>query len=340
LPLKMSLHAPASAAVGTVAVFELEITNHSFAPLGQIKLQALLDEGLSHPEGQTLLADVGALAPGITRNFKMPVTALRPGRQMIEVRLVTPSGQESVTSAAVQVVEAALKVKQPTSTRLLAEREGELTIELTNHQAETLRNVVVVNRLPEGVDFAGASDRGLFREDSHSVHWLVDALPGGQTKALTLKVQARKPGQYVNEVAAKADQIPEDRTRGTLDVEGLSTLAVKLSGRDVAVAVGRETSYEVRVQNQGGAAASIVRIVVEMPEGMAASQVRGPVAHRREGRLLVFDPVARIQPGKQVIFQVGAVAQQAGQRRVRVQVSSDQVRQPLVREERITAYRE
>jgi uncharacterized repeat protein (TIGR01451 family) len=235
------------------------------------------------------------------------------------------------------VGESALRIRS-SETKLLANRDGELTIDVGNFQAAGVRNLLVVDALPEGVDFVSASERGLHRQDSRSVHWLVDYLAPGESKTLKLKVRAKNTGAFSNIVSARSETREEGRTSSTVRVEGTVDLAVDVKKRDDALELGKETVYEIQVQNQGSSAATGVQLAAAVPQGMAAHRAEGPTAYRVEGRNLVFQPVRALAPGEKARFYLGMTAQVAGDQRLRVQVASDQATTPIVREERLLVY--
>jgi hypothetical protein len=70
------------------------------------------------------------------------------------------------------------------------------------------------------------------------------------------------------------------------------------------------------------------------PRGMS-----GP-AQRVEGNQVVFAPLAALEAGREMLFRIGVVAHSAGDRRVRVQLTSAQMNSPLTREERTLVYQD
>ena len=115
-----------------------------------------------------------------------------------------------------------------------------------------MRNVMVADLLPEGLVFIEhVSDGGLFQANTRTVHWLVDQLPVGATKTLVVRVNGVKTGQCQNIVSARADGVAEMRSAGLLMLEGFSDLGLRVIDRDNPIEVGRETVYEIQVQNPG-----------------------------------------------------------------------------------------
>ena len=101
---------------------------------------------------------------------------------------------------------------------------------------------------------------------------------------------------------------------------------------------GGETSYEVRVVNQGTKSASNVQIVAVLPDGMQAVDAEGPTRHQIDGQRVLFDPVERLAPKADTSFRVKVKALKAGEMRVNVQLMTGEMTSPLTEEESTRVY--
>jgi uncharacterized repeat protein (TIGR01451 family) len=341
--LSIAVKPPAPVPVNSPVVFEVQVINHGQQTMTGMVLHGHLPAGLAHPAGKEIEADVGDLAPGASKTYKMPVTAVKPGQQILEVKISAPGGQEAHTQATVQVTQSAgagLTIQQPANVKLFVEKEAELRIDVTNHQMQALKNVAVLDTLPDGVEFVAASDRGLFRPEARLAYWLIDHLAPGQTKTLALRVQPKVAGECANSVIARTEAQQETQSSAHIQVQGISDLAVKVINRDSPIEVGKAAVYEIKVTNQGSAAATGVQVQATLSEGMALAQARGPTQHHVEGRQVVFASLPKLQPQGQAVYYVTALAQTPGDQRCRVQLISDQTATPIAREERSFVYRD
>jgi uncharacterized repeat protein (TIGR01451 family) len=338
--LAIKVNNPAKASVGQQVVFEVQVTNLSPQPLADLVLHVRLDEGLSHSAGKEIEADVGGLAAGATKTYRVPLAAARLGVHNVEVKIVAAGGAEAATRGTVTIIGGGLSIQVPSASKLWRDRDAELRIEVVNQSASAARNVVVSSALPEHVEFLSASDRGIYQASARTVQWLVDFVPPGQSRAVSLRVQAKKVGQLPLEVLVRGDELAEVRARSLVHVETFANLSVQITPRDQPLAVGRDTIYEVRVQNFGTAAATNVRVHVDMPAALAPGYAQGPTTPRTQGGQVAFEPIAKLPGRSQAVFHVGASALAAGDWRVRAVVSSDQYPQALTREAPTRTYRE
>ena len=339
--LGMELIAPRQVSVGKPAVFEIRVVNHSEQPLTGLVLHGALPAGLNTPQGRTIEGEVGgALQPGEAKTLRMPTIVVQHGRFTVDAKVTTQTGQAASASAAIEIGAESLQIRQAENTRLFVGRDGDVRIDVTNSTSQTLRHVAVSDRLPEGVDYVMASERGLYQANSRTVHWLIDSLPAGASRTMHLRLYAAKPGNYQNVIVAKADGGMQAKSTGTIAVQAVADLSLRVIEKDHMIEVGRETSYEIELENPGQAAASNVRLQVQFPPGMTPKNVQANSPYTKDRQTIVFEPIASLPAREKVVYRVSALAQTTGDQRVRVAVVSDQVATPLVREISTLAYRD
>jgi uncharacterized repeat protein (TIGR01451 family) len=340
-PLHVEVKSPASVLVGQKVVFEVVISNHGTTPLGAMMLYGSLPPGLSHPEGDSIGADLPALGPGETKSFKMPVTASAPGKHAVEIRVKSGKDIEVMSRPMVEVAAPGLTIQQSSAASWQMGRDNDLKIQVTNHGSTPLKQVEIHDILPDGIDYVTGSDLAKYQEATRTVLWLLDSLPAGETRTLSLRVQPRSPGQFPHEVVAKAEALPEARSSAVYKVEGFANLNIDIANRDNPLELGKETVYTVRIANKGTSVATNVQLTLVLSDGLeATSNVQAPTAPQLQGRQLVFAPLARLAPGGSTLFVVGVRSTKIGEQRVRAQVVSAEHRTPLAREEHTQVYRD
>ncbi len=332
--LAVQMQGPANVGLGQPAVFKISFTNQGAQPLRNLKLFGLVPEGLQHPMGAQIEADVPELAAGATRTETLTTTARAQGKYTVQVRILSPAGGEASAQCAVEVSPSGLRVQQASGTRLAVGRETEVVFEVANQTGLPLRTVNVVCTLPEGVRFVKASDRGMYQETSRSVYWILDQLPAGQAKALAIIAEGKSAGQYAGEVVARAEGVPEAKAPATLAVEGFPELTINVADHENPLALGKTPIYEIKVANPGSAAATNVSVQVAFPEGLMPMQGHGPTRFAILPQEVRFEPLPHLPGLGQFVpvYKVSARAMRPGEHRVRVTVSSDQVRVPVTRE--------
>jgi hypothetical protein len=334
--------APASAMVGRPAVFEVTYGNTGRQRVSGLMLHAVLSDGLRHPVGQSIEADVGDLEAGATKTVKVTVTAVQPGRQGMQVQIKNPNGAESSTQVAVDVAATSatgLGLQLEPTTRLFVGRTSDLRIEVTNHSSKPMRQVNIVSYLPEGVDFIAASDYGNYQPSGRTVNWLLDPLAPGQTQAVLLRVTANSPGPLSHTVVARSAGTPEIKSTAALIAEGVADLQADLHA-DNALEVGHEAVYEVRLANTGTAPNTNVRVEFAFTGGLVPRNAQGPTAFRIDGQRVIFEALSPLSSQGQTLYRVLVAGQAPSDARVHASVSSDQVPTPVTREAGTRVYRD
>jgi uncharacterized repeat protein (TIGR01451 family) len=338
--IALSVKAPERAAVGQPVVFEVQLVNTADQPLSQVILNARMSMGLVHRDGRTIKSDPFDLRARGSRTATLTTTALQPGRQSLEVAIIAQGRQQAVAQADVFVGETSLVVHVPATVRIAPGRISDLPIEVGNFDARPARNLIVTSKLPKGLEFHGASDGGVHH--AGQVQWAIDYLAPGQTRFLHVRVKTKSPADFTHVVSARAADNMKAQAEGHVLAEGSAQLNLVTSVRDHPLEAGRDTVFEIRLTNDGSSPDTNVQLRALLPEGMAPRSVTtgttGLKFHLEGTQQVVFDPITQLEPKSQVIVQIGVRAVAAGDRRLRAQVMSNQLRTPVVREERILVY--
>ncbi len=115
-PFTITLNTPNRIIRGAETVFEIRVTNQSDRPMTSLVLYGWLPEGLIHPAGQEIKAEISTnLAPGTGRTLRIPTHAVKAGRGTVRVKVTTAAGEVSASSE-IEVVEPAPVVQQPRPT--------------------------------------------------------------------------------------------------------------------------------------------------------------------------------------------------------------------------------
>lgn len=336
--LTLSKTGPESVHLGDPAVFEIQITNTGTGPATGVVLHDVLPPALKHPQGETIEADIGTLAPNETKNLKLETTAVQVGRHVNEATVRGDGGIQATAQAAVLVTQAGLKLRKDGPKQRFLNREAEYDFEVFNPGSASATNVRVIDTLPEGLEFISASDGGVYEPTARQVQWTLGVLPAGQRRGLTLKVLARAVGDWVNRAVAQADRGLEERAEVALHVEGIAALMLEVVDLDDPVEVGAETAYEIRVVNQGTAACTGLQIVATVPNEMATRDAEGPSAYRVQGQQVIFAPLPKLASHADVLYRVRVRGIKPGDVRFKVQMSCDQLQRPVYEEESTHVY--
>jgi uncharacterized repeat protein (TIGR01451 family) len=222
-------------------------------------------------------------------------------------------------------------------------------IEMTNTHGVPLKGVLLRDILPAGLKHV----------QGHDIEADLAPLGPFETRKIALTAIAAQAGPQINQAVVTATEGPgmgpgvrklEARASTTVLVIESAARIVPATGVQVAVLgmdirnkdnvteVGAETTYEIRVVNQGSATGTAVQIMALLPDGMEARGANGPAAFRLGARQVIFEPLASLDPGKEALYRVRVICQRAGDWRFKVQLVSDQLRLPVCKEESLRVY--
>jgi uncharacterized repeat protein (TIGR01451 family) len=139
-------------------------------------------------------------------------------------------------------------------------------------------------------------------------------------------------GQQTLEVESRAAGLT-DRAQQQIEIDGLAAIMFELHDLQDPIEVGGETGYEIRVVNQGTKAATNVQVTVHLPPGIQFVSAEGESQHTVQHGRITFDPIAELAPRADTVYRLRAQGAQAGDQRVTVEVNTDDVAQPIRREE-------
>jgi uncharacterized repeat protein (TIGR01451 family) len=207
-PVRLDLRGPEGYVVqGHPVGFDLRVTNRGAVPLSGLLLHAHLPAGLEHFYGSDIELNLDPLGPGETRSEKLEVIATHPGRHVAEIS-VRAAGVAPVLawSAALVRDDPVLGVRLVGPREAAVNREVEYHIEVTNRSPAVARDVVVLERLPQGVALVNVAPGGSYDAPSRTAQWRLGGLAPGQTRVLLVKLQARAAGPALNELTARTGQ--------------------------------------------------------------------------------------------------------------------------------------
>ncbi len=343
---------PEVAKAGEEPVFQIKVTNTGTGPAQRMVLQAFLSDGLVHPQGIKLEMEMANLPPGETKIVPLKVSAAKSGPQWCQVVVAAQGSQDATAKASVNVLEPLLQIAQTGPAKCMVRAEPVYEITLANPGTAVTDPINLYAVLPEGFDYLQGSEGATYNAANRAVVWKLAGLAPGGSKAFTLKLRAtsecdgqlRTIAQAVAEqpaqgiaaaggVARPAGRILEAKTETAIKAEGVAGVRFEVLDLDDPVEVGKEAVYEVRVMNQGTGGCTNVQLVAAMAEGCTYTGSSGPTQVKAQGQTLVFDPIPTLGVKGEAVYRVKIRGASAGDIRFRVQLTCDQVRNPVVKEE-------
>ncbi len=341
---------------GEDAVFKIKVTNSGTGPAQNMVLRAEMSDGLYFSQGPKLETKLDNLPAGVTKELTLPLNAVKSGLQSCSFTVTAEGSPDATARASVNVVEPLLQIAQTGPAKCLVRAEPTYEITLANPGTAATDPVTVHAVLPDGFEFVQASDAGNFTAANRAVSWKLPGLPAGGTKAVAIKLRAAAAGDVVLRTVAvttpdaavtpvganakPAGRALEAKAETAIKAEGVAAVRFDVKGLENPVEVGKDAVYEIRVTNQGTGACTNVQVMAAMAENTTYSGANGPTAVKAQGQTLVFEPIANLPVKGEMVYTVRVRGNAAGDHRFRVQLTCDQVRTPVVKEESTSFYKQ
>ncbi len=339
---KLTLKAagPAKVLVGDAATFVLTVTNPGDGPAEQVKIHAVLGDGLEHPRGKTVELDVGNLAAGESRSVQVICGTKAGGEQKCECFAEGEGDLKAheLCSVIVIVPRLDLEVNGPKFRYL--DRKATYSFKVTNPGDAPASNVLLSDVIPPGFKFSTASDGGRHDFSTRTVSWLLGEVAPGQSREVKMEVIAINPGEHRHQVTALAARGLKVDGEIVTRVEGLSAILVELVDTEDPIEVGAETTYEIRITNTGSKSETDIRLVCMIPDKMQFKSAQGPSRHQDEGKEIVFDPLPKLAPRADAIYRVTVKALAPGDCRFKAQITSTNLVEPVIEMESTRVYQD
>lgn len=337
--LSVAVKGPRTVALGDPASQIISISNPGTGVAKHVEIVALIPDGLEHAAGGRLAMAVGSLNPGETRTVRLALAAAQGGTHAVQITAEAknkpgaPAYLRSSAKVNVNVSAPSVEVKVAGPGLRYKGRHATYGIELTNSGNAVSNNVRVRHVVPAGFEFAAADANGKYDLSNRTVTWFIGSLAQGKQARLSLKLHAMKLGTHRLSVDAITDQGVRTSGTATTKVDGIPALVMEITDQDDPVEVDAPTAYEIRVKNDGTKAAENIVVACEIPAKMQLVRAEGPAKASQQAGGLAFAPVQSLAPGKTLIYRVHVRGQADGLQRIRAQLTSQSITQPLTVEE-------
>lgn len=331
--LAITVNASDIAQVGDEIPVQITITNNGNGEAPRVVLKALLTDGLKHGEGNDIQAALNKLSPGESQVVTLKVQAALAGAQNCTLAATTEGAAKATALAKIDVRQPKLTLAVSGPSKCVVRAEPVFTMEVSNPGTSATEPVQLAVAFPEGLDFGTASDGGAFDPATRTVSWNLGAAQPGTKRNLTVKTKSTVAGHLAVRAVAQAGTKLNARSEAVIQAEGVPAMLFEVVDHEDPIEVGKESTYEIRLSNTGTMHCTNVRLTATVSEGLVPTQVASNVPYKIVGQTLVFEPIAKIAVKGDLIVRVKAKGNTAGDHRFKVQLSCDQLKLPVVKEE-------
>ncbi len=307
--------------------YRLLVTNTGDGTAKNVMVSAQLPDGLTTEDGRTSMAfSAGTLNPGQSKEATFHAKATRPDHYAVRAVAQAEGGLTAEAQCQTRMTSPRLVVAKSGPQMRYLGRPAGYEIRVSNEGDAPARDVVLVDTIPAGMTFVGASDGG--RLGQGGVTWNLGTLAPSATKSVTLDMRAGQVGAMSNTATARAF-CAEASASFTMNVEGISAILLEVIDKHDPIEAGANEDYEIIVTNQGSAQGTNIRIVCTLPAEQEYVSATGPTTASVAGKVITFGDLPALPPKSSTVYRVTVRGTTPADVRFRVSLTSDQHQEPI-----------
>lgn len=333
--LAVNVSGPQTVMIDESMTLSITISNPGSGKATGVVIEEHVPACFEHPAGAELEYEVGDLAPNESKTLDLKLKAVRPGQTANLLIARADAVEEVKKQLPIEVVAPQLKVEMSGPRSRYLERQATYEVAVSNPGTASAHHVRLSAELPEGLKFVSANNNGHYDPQTRTVQWALAELPTGETGTVQLTTLPVEIGRHALQLQTTAEKTEPVKEVEQILVDGIAAIRFEVVDVQDPIEVGGETTYEVRVLNQGSKEATQVCLAAELPPGLRVVAAEGPdsLANRTQGNYLVFDPLPRLSPKVDVTYRIRVQGSQPGDHRIRVQLTAAELQSPVIKEE-------
>jgi uncharacterized repeat protein (TIGR01451 family) len=202
-------------------------------------------------------------------------------------------------------------------------------ITVKNPGTAAATNVLIAAKVPDGTTFVRADQNGQFADGQ--VAWVLATLEAGTSKTVELVLRAKSAGKICPKARTEADGGLKADAEFCTIFKGASAVLLEMVDRQDPIPVGGDTSYPTMVLNQGHVPVTNIVIKAFIPTALEFIRAEGPAKFKlgdktADHQVLLFEPLASLEPGAKAEYEVFVRARRAGDVRFTIELTADQLK--------------
>jgi len=334
--ISITKQGPREALLNEMIEYTIVVKNTGNGTAKDVVVYDTLPEGFKHDSGSgTLTFQVGDLAPDESKTITINVEAAARGAFVNKASAEASNAASVADEAPTVVMYKEFKVYKRGDAEQFLSKNATYEIIVTNLGDVAISDMQVVDIAAPETQVVSAEDADTVT-DAKAV-WTIPTLEPGASKVFTVRITSRIPGTHTNRVKAIADDVLRKAQAPTL-WKGMPAVLLEVVDTEDPVMVGDETTYEIKVTNQGTSSDRNIQIIARFPNNLEPLSATGASAGAVEGATVTFEPYDELKPKESVSYKIRAKGAIEGDARVKVFLTSDLLKKPLPEEESTHVY--
>jgi uncharacterized repeat protein (TIGR01451 family) len=327
--LKLTKSAPAEALLCDLIPVRFVVTNSGTGSIQNVKVTENLPAGLRTTDGKSeLVFDAGTLGAGQSRQFTAELRATQTGTFVSSAVASSTTGlrvESAATTTSVGMP--VLSINKTGPDHLYIGRPAAYEITITNKSDVPAKNTTLEDTIPDGV--SGVKATAGAKLSGSKLIWEFGTLEPNASKNVRVTYTPTQAGTITNSATASAYCAEAVTSTMRTSVTGIPALALEVVDVEDPVRVGSRATYVIRVENQGSATATNIRIACILENNVQYVSSAGATASSQEGQTIRFFPLGNLAPKTQAAWRVIVEAVRPGDVRFKAILNADQLSRPV-----------
>lgn len=330
--LSLEKTGPEIAVLGADVVYAITVRNIGSAAARGVMVSDIVPAGLNHSSGKSELSfDLGDLSPGQVKPITVTLKANQRGKVCSTATVTSTNTAKVSKEVCTLILVPALKVEKTGTKEQIIGRNADYEILVTNTGDTALTNVLITDLTPEDCAIVAAPGAQI---SGNKATWTIAELKPGAKRTETIKLTAKTAGASCNTVTASVGSLSET-AKACTQWKGVPALTFELTDTPDPIQIGESTTYTIKLINQGSGDLRNVNVTATFDAlVLPISSPQGRVS----GQRVTFPEVASIGAKQSVIYTIAVKGTTAGDSRNKVEVTCNELKSPVLREESTTIY--
>ncbi|WDP90887.1 MAG: hypothetical protein HUN04_14770 [Desulfobacter sp.] len=223
---------------------------------------------------------------------------------------------------------------------------ADYSIVVFNADKKSKENTEVLLYLPKNLKIIGATHKGTLTppkgDRPTTITWPLGSIAPGKQIKIKFRVQATKRGNaLIDATCVDSTQTTPIKVSTTTMIIGVPNIQMSCFDTEDPVAVGKNTTYVLEIQNAGSSPGTNIKIDYQIPEQMTFVSANIPpgLKYTSEGNLVKFSHYPILEAGKKITYRIVCKVIDEGSAKSKATLTYDQSEKPMFEEETTSCFR-
>lgn len=290
------------------------------------QLSLNLPEGFQAADDGQKETQIDSIEPGETREVTLRLAAQQAGDYRLQPSLSSNSGEMTAEPIAFRVIQPQLELAVEAPSEEYMSRAVHYRVLLRNPGDVAVPETRLMIEPPEQLENRSVSSENVAAEDGS---YRIGLLRAGESRSLTLTGDAVDPGAATLKAMADGYCVETQEATAEVKLQGVAALLLVAYDERDPISVGNQTTYQIKVGNQGSAAADTISLSGTLSDHLTFVEGDGQTKVTGSGNSFELEPLERLEPGQSAGWTITVKGESEGYGRLDVKMNSSATKRAI-----------